>query len=80
MNLISKWIKAIFTGHLIPIIIGNWRRLFKIKTDLYTERYLICCKCEYKEDSPIGEICGHCGCPLASKLRLEEEKCFMNKF
>ena len=71
----SKWIIAIKN-----ILKGNYYRLFNKEEDLYNQRYLICQDCKDKIDSPIGEICGHCGCPLKAKLRVKEETCFMNKF
>ena len=78
--MIRKWIKAIFT-HPVNIIKGNFNRLFGLNDLLYIHRYYKhCYKCKEKENSPIGEICGICGCPLESKLRVKNEKCEINKF
>lgn len=30
--------------------------------------------------TPIGEVCGLCGCPLKSKLRVKNEKCELDKW
>ena len=79
-QMVIKWIKAFFSTHIINIIKGNFRRLFNIRPNYYEERYKICKVCSEKEETPIGEICGLCGCPLKSKLRVEDEKCYLNKF
>lgn len=36
--------------------------------------------CSEKENTPIGVICGICGCPLDSKLRILEETCKLKKW
>ena len=79
-EMVIKWIKAFFSKHFIKIVIGNFRHLFGITPDYYQQRYKICKKCSNLERTPIGEICGLCGCPLKSKLRVKDEKCLMNKF
>jgi len=53
--------------------------VFSKNDKLYNYRYKICSKCKHKETiKNIGEICGMCGCPLKSKLRVEDEECEMN--
>ena len=79
-QMVIKWMKAFFSKHFTKIIVGNIRRLFNIEPYYYRHRYSICNKCANKELTPIGEICGLCGCPLKSKLRVEDEKCELNKF
>lgn len=79
MNLFKKWIIGIFT-HPINIIKGNWRNIKNKNKDLYNNRYEFCRFCAERQDSPIGEICGICGCPLKTKLRVEEETCELDKF
>lgn len=79
-QMVIKWIKAIFQGHLISIIVGNFNRLFNKKQLLYNTRYEICRKCKYNQDTIIGEICGYCGCPLKSKLRVTDEECEIKKW
>lgn len=79
-EMVIKWIGAIFSSHIINIIIGNFKRLFHLGRSLYTERYRICAQCSEKEDTPIGEICGLCGCPLKSKLVVDNEKCLIKKW
>lgn len=79
MTLLKKWIIGIFK-HPINIIKGNWYRLKNDKYLLYINRYSKCKFCEELEKTPIGEVCGICGCPLKSKLRVEEEKCEMNRW
>ena len=75
-----KWIKAFFSKKFTHILIGNFKRFLGFKPTYYSVRYGICKACLNREDSPVGEICGLCGCPLKSKLRVKDEKCEMNKF
>lgn len=79
MKLLKKWLIGIFT-HPINIIQGNWKNLRDKNRNLYETRYKICKFCKEKEDTPIGEVCGICGCPLKTKLRVEEETCELDKF
>ena len=77
--MINKWIKAIFT-HPIKIIKGNYYRLTNKNNLLYLSRYQKCKTCKHLENiNSIGEICGECGCPLESKLRLKEFECNYSK-
>ena len=79
MVILKKWIIGLFT-HPISIIKGNWFRFKDENHKLYTIRYKKCRFCEKKENTPIGEVCGLCGCPLESKLRVAEETCELNKW
>lgn len=77
--MIKKWIKAIFT-HPIKIIKGNYYRLTNKNNLLYLSRYQKCKTCKHLENiNSIGEICGECGCPLESKLRLKDFECNYSK-
>lgn len=78
-NLLKKWIIGIL-NHPINIIKGNWFRFNKQNNILYTDRYKHCKFCKELENTPIGEVCGLCGCPLDSKLRVAEEKCELNNW
>lgn len=78
-NLIKKWIRGIL-DHPIIIIKGNWFRLKDKNYRLYIIRYKKCKFCKELEDTPVGEVCGLCGCPLKSKLRVAEETCELNKW
>lgn len=79
VKLIIKWIIGALK-HPISIIKGNIFRIKNINFKLYLNRYAKCKFCENNENSPIGEICGICGCPLKSKLRLPEETCDLNRW
>ena len=79
INVLKKWIIGLFT-HPISIIKGNWFRFKDKNHKLYTFRYKKCKFCKEKENTPIGEVCGLCGCPLKSKLRVIEEKCELDKW
>lgn len=74
VSLLLKWVKGLFT-HPINIIKGNWFRCTNNNEVLYRIRYPKCYNCVHRQDSPIGEICGECGCPLDAKLRVKDEKC-----
>lgn len=76
---IFKWIKGVLT-HPIRIIKGHWYNYKDKNNKLYKIRYKHCNYCKEKEDSRIGELCGLCGCPLKSKLRIREEKCELNRW
>lgn len=78
-ELLIKWFKGIF-NHPIAILKGNWFRFKDKNNTLYTNRYNKCKTCLDLEDTPIGEVCGICGCPLKSKLRVPEETCELNKW
>ena len=77
--MINKWLKAIFT-HPIKIIKGNYYRLKNKNLILYLSRYQKCKRCKELENTLIGQVCGICGCPLKSKLRVKEETCKLNKW
>lgn len=79
-QMVIKWIKAIFSKHIFAIIKGNFNRLFRKEQFLFDTRYINCKDCNLKENSPIGEICGLCGCPLESKLRVLDEECEIKKW
>jgi hypothetical protein len=77
--MVRKWIKGLLT-HPFTIIKGNLFRLFKRNNLLYKHRYIICIQCPNLEKTKIGEVCGLCGCPLKSKLRVKDEKCEINRW
>lgn len=79
VTLFKKWIIGII-NHPINIIKGNWFRFRNKENKLYLERYSKCNLCGDKEMTPIGEVCGRCGCPLKSKLRVKEEKCELDRW
>lgn len=79
MNLLKKWLIGILK-HPINIFKGNWFRLKNANYYLYITRYKKCKFCKELEDTPIGEVCGICGCPLKSKLRVSEETCEINRW
>lgn len=62
------------------IIKGTYYNITNKKQELANKRLGICNKCKYKEDFPLGDICGLCGCILDSKARVIDEKCEMNKW
>lgn len=75
------WFRHIFSSELLHIIKGNYNRLLHKKQSLFSSRYAICSKCSNRETyPPIGEMCGICGCPLQSKLRVKDETCALNKW
>ena len=79
MVILKKWIIGLFT-HPISIIKGNWFRFKDENHKLYIIRYKKCKYCVEKESIVVGEVCGQCGCPLESKLRVAEETCELNKW
>lgn len=79
--MIVKWLNAVFSKHIVSVIKGNWMRLTGGNTRLYHIRRRSCMSCTERESvKGVGEICGICGCPLKSKLRVEDEKCGLNKW
>lgn len=81
VKIFKLWAKHIFSAELLHILKGNYNRVFKKEQWLFDTRYRICSSCENRESvKPIGEICGICGCPLQSKLRVKDEKCDLNKW
>lgn len=79
VQIIYKWVIGIF-NHPINVFKGNWFRLFNKNEKLYHARYQKCIFCQEHEQTPIGIVCGMCGCPLESKLRVKEEKCELDKW
>lgn len=81
VRILKLWLSHLFSREIIQIIKGNINRLLRRRTGLYSKRYFECSKCEHREDYPVvGEICGLCGCPLESKLRVEDEHCEIDKW
>lgn len=68
-----------FITKIIHIIKGNIRRLFGYDSnmeELVKTRKSICCKCNNKiHIFFIGNICKRCGCPIKSKVLVEDEQC-----
>lgn len=62
------------------IIIGWFNRIFKRNTYLYNKRIQICNACEHKEKILNEEYCSICFCPLKSKLVVEDEQCYDNRW
>lgn len=69
-----------FLSHPLVILKGTWYRLKNKNHILYAKRYRHCRFCSEKIDSPVGELCDLCGCPLKSKLRIKEETCELNRW
>lgn len=81
VKLMKILIKKIFSKAILHILKGNINRLFRRRQDLYDKRYKFCKDCVSKEHvKPLGEICGICGCPLSSKLRVNTETCGLNRW
>ena len=57
------------------IITGWYRRLSGKKYDFSENRLKICMKCSYKEEFLGEEYCSCCGCPIRSKVLVEDEIC-----
>lgn len=53
------------------IAIGWFAYLFKPKSQMAQDRLAICDRCSYRK----GYFCGKCGCVLAAKAEVEDEKC-----
>jgi hypothetical protein len=79
MVILFKWLKGLIT-HPFNIIKGNWFRIKDENHALYKTRYKQCKTCFELEDTPIGKVCGLCGCPLKSKLRVKEETCELHRW
>jgi hypothetical protein len=62
------------------IIEGHVNELIGINQDLFNERIVICNDCEYKGKKPYGKICQLCGCRLEAKLRVDKERCPIEKW
>lgn len=61
---------------IINIIKGNIRRIIKYDTTLSKRRKSICYNCKsMKHIFIIGSICKRCGCPIKSKVLVEDEQC-----
>ena len=81
VRILKLWLKHFFSLEVINIIKGNFNRLFNRKESLFEYRYRMCRHCFHKETiESLGEVCGICGCPLQSKLRVEDEKCDLEKW
>lgn len=66
-------IKEILKGHL--------NEFLGVNEELYEQRIKICKKCpQIKENTPIGDLCGVCGCRLKAKLTLPYEQCPENRW
>lgn len=62
------------------IIIGTFRNLFGLEDKLANERIKICNTCSSKMYYKGFAICEECGCILNSKVRVQDEKCLINKW
>ena len=62
------------------IIIGWYRKLFNKNSDLATYRLSICRACPYKIRIYKQDLCDLCGCVLDAKVRVEDEKCYDNRW
>lgn len=79
MQMIRKWIKAIFTKPLV-ILKSIYFRNKGINERLVRKRLTICKKCKDKLDTSFGEVCSQCGCILENKTRIEDEHCDLCKW
>lgn len=80
---IIKNLPGVFTvlKKLWNIIVGWWNRIFNKNEQLAKKRIAICDKCHSKVHIDIlGDICNECGCVLAAKARVKDEKCELNKW
>jgi hypothetical protein len=60
-------------------IVNGVTHYFEDKNDqLYKERMQFCSKCPRRTFH--GQFCGECKCLLQAKLRLEEERCPLDKW
>lgn len=62
------------------IIIGWYRRFFKPITEEEKQRLQTCLTCPDKIKLGKEYVCKHCGCPVKSKIRVDKEKCYLNKW
>lgn len=62
------------------IIKGWWNWLFNKEKDLYKSRMEVCNKCEHNITLQDIKICNQCGCVLAAKTRVKDEKCIIGKW
>lgn len=69
-----------FLEKIRNIILGWLFKLFKIAPKLSEKRLDICNNCEYRKNSPLGDICEKCGCVLDAKTRLIDEHCDLDKW
>lgn len=66
---------------IINIIKGWYFNIFNKHEQLAKKRIAVCNKCNSKVHIDIlGDICNECGCVLAAKARVEDEKCELNKW
>lgn len=67
--------------NLPNILLGTLRNIFKIRPNYYQKRYDICKQCEYKKYARgFGEYCDVCGCIIKSKISVESEQCYIDKW
>lgn len=78
-SLIIKWLHGILTKP-IAILKSIYYRIKCVNQNISIKRLKICNKCNYRVSSKFGDICSSCGCILANKTRLEEERCDLNKW
>ena len=74
-----KMVKKILIK-IYHIIIGTYRNIFNKKQDLATQRLQYCNKCKHRIIFMKQYICDQCGCILANKTRLINEKCDLKKW
>ena len=58
------------------IVIGWFRRIFNINSELSRKRLETCRKCPHKTMFLGDEYCSLCGCAIKSKVRVEDEICY----
>ena len=62
------------------ILIGWYRKIFNLKSNLCKYRLNICKNCPNKKKFFGHDVCDLCGCELDAKCRVEDEYCYINKW
>lgn len=62
------------------IIKGWYRKIFKQYSQLARQRLNICDACPHKIKMLKQDVCDLCWCVLDAKVRVEDEKCYNNKW
>jgi len=69
-------------SNILAIIEGHKNLIFQDEeTEIkYQQRILICNPCESRKSDLNIDICGECGCPLATLLRQDVKHCNLGKW
>lgn len=77
--ILIKMIKG-FLKKPITILKSIYLRLLEQNQQLVESRLAICDKCKDKLYYMGDYVCGHCGCVLENKTRLDNEHCDLGKW